>query len=211
MQLNRAPSTLARRRVVAGLLAGSLAIGSAWAQPAAPTRIRGKIAAVDAHSLTIKTRNGATEKVTLDEPLSVSTVRKVALGSIADGRYVGTAARRTADGSLEALEVVVFPEAMRGAGEGHRPWDLGSDSTMTNGTVNGVVKGKAGRELTITYKDGSQTVRVLPKVPVVTLASANRSDLKVGAPVFLSATRSETGTWHTGRVTVGTHGVAPPM
>lgn len=211
MQTRRQGTMLARGMFAGGLVAGLLLAPAAWAQPTAPTRIRGTIAAMDAHSLTIKARNGASETVTLDDPLSVTTVQKLALADIKDGSYIGTAARRTANGTLEAQEVVVFPEAMRGAGEGHRPWDLGADSTMTNGTVSGVVKGKVGREVTVTYKDGSQTVEVPPNVPVVTVAPAERSDLKVGAPVFLSAVKNDAGAWHTSRVTVGTHGVTPPM
>jgi hypothetical protein len=193
------------------LLAGMLLAQAGWAEDGPPTRIRGKITAVAAHSVTIAERNGKTVQIALDEPLSVSTVRPVALSGIAPGSFIGTAARRNADGSFEALEVLVFPEAMRGAGEGFRPWDLEPGSSMINATVTGVVEANTGRDLTLTYKDGSNTVRVPPNVPVVTFAPADRSDLKTGAAVFLTAAASAEGKWHTGRITVGTGGVAPPM
>jgi hypothetical protein len=197
--------------ITAGVLAGALLASTAWAQPVAPTRIRGKIASISPTSMTVTERNGASETITLDEPLTVGTFKKVKLASIADGSYIGTAARPDASGALQAQEVLVFPPEMKGTGEGFRPWDLTPDSTMTNGTVSGVVKGKVGRTLTVTYKDGSKTVNVPPNVPVVTLAPAKRSDLKVGAMVFLTASKNEAGAFHTNSVRVGTHGVNPPM
>src|SRR4051794_2469515 len=99
-------------------------------------------------------------------------------------------------------EVQVFPEAMRGAGEGHYPWDLEPDSMMTNGTVKGAVTATSGRELLVAYKDSSKTITVPEGAPVVTFAPAERIDLKPGAPVFFSATKNE-GVLSTGRLTVG--------
>lgn len=193
------------------LLAGVVLAHAAWAQSAPPTRIRGTITTVDAHAMGVSTRSGETLQVTLDDPLTVGTVRPVPLEGIVAGGFVGTTARRQADGTLVALEVHVFPEEMRGAGEGHRPWDLEPGSTMTNATVTGAVESANGRELTLTYKDGSQTVQVPPGTPVVTFAPAERADLKPGAPVFFSASPGADGRLHTTRITVGTHGVAPPM
>jgi hypothetical protein len=202
---------LARRSLV-GLVAACLVPASvAWGQAAPTTRIRGAIAAVGPHSLTITERNGATVAIELDEPLTVTSVRAVPLSDIAPGSFIGTAARRGPDGTLVAMEVLVFPEAMRGAGEGHRPWDLEPGSTMTNATVTGVVESNAGRELTLTYKDGGNVVRVPPNTPIVTLVPAERADLKPGEHVFLSASQTAAGTWHTGRITVGKDGVEPPM
>jgi hypothetical protein len=166
---------------------------------------------VSEHSFKVKERNGTTETIVLDDPLTVRTVQKLALSDIAKGSYVGVASKRLADGSLEALEVLVFPESMRGAGEGHRPWDLQPDSLMTNAAVDGVVESSGGRELTLKYKDGSQHIKVPPSAPVVTFAAAQRADLKVGAPVFLSAARNAQQELHANSVTVGTNGVAPPM
>jgi len=110
-----------------------------------------------------------------------------------------------------AIEVLVFPEAMRGAGEGHYAWDLEPGSMMTNGTVKGAVTAASGRELTVAYKESSKTITVPEGAPVVTFAPAERADLKPGAPVFFSATKNAEGALTAGRITVGKDGVAPPM
>lgn len=176
-----------------------------------PMRIRGTIDAIGADTVTILGRDGQKQTVMLDRDLTVSTVKRLRVADIKPGSFVGTATRRLPDGSLEALEVLVFPEEMRGAGEGHRPWDLEPGSMMTNGTVTGAVESADDREITVTYKDGSQSVRIPSDTPVVTLAPADRADLKPKAPVFLSAASGPDGKLHTARITVGTHGVAPPM
>jgi hypothetical protein len=184
---------------------------TAAAQTAPPTRIRGTIEAVAEHSMTVKSRAGQTIEIALNEPLTVLTVKKVDLASIGSGSYVGIATRAGPGGVMQAIEVLVFPDAMRGAGEGSYPWDLEPASTMTNGTVNGAVKASSDLELTVAYKDGSKTIEVSPNAPVVTFAAAERSDLKPGAPVFLGATKSAEGALSASRVVVGTAGVAPPM
>jgi hypothetical protein len=183
----------------------------AAAQSEPPRRIRGVIASVAGPTMTVTTRDGQTTEIRLTEPLTVTTVRPVALNAIAPGSYVGTATRSTPHGSLQAIEVLVFPEAMRGAGEGNRPWDLEPGSMMTNGTVSGVVDAASGRNLSITFKDGKKDVHVTPDAPIVTLAPAERTDLKPGAPVFLTAARNAEGQLAASRVTVGKDGVAPPM
>ena len=114
-------------------------------------------------------------------------------------------------GELRALEVLVFPEAMRGAGEGHYPWDLEAGSMMTNGTVTGAVEATSGRELSLAFKGGNNKIMVPPGTPIVTFAPAERTDLKPEAPVFFSATKNAEGKLSASRVTVGKDGVAPPM
>jgi hypothetical protein len=200
--------------LVSMLVAGLLTTASSFpvsAQTAPPTRIRGTIASVGAHTVTVKTRGGEMRDITLTEPLSVLTVKKVDLASIKTGDYVGIATRNGTGGSMEAIEVLVFPEAARGSGEGSYPWDVEPGSKMTNGTVNGAVKATSALQLTVGYKDGSQTIQVSPSAPVVTFAPADKTDLKVGAPVFLGAVKSPEGTFSAGRVVVGKDGVAPPM
>lgn len=208
-----------RRLILAtAVLAGATALSHAsWAQtaPAAqtapPTRVRGTIAALDGNTLTVNSRDGQKVEITLTEPLAVLTVKKVELSTIAAGSYIGTATRTGADGKLTAIEVLVFPEAMRGAGEGHHGWDLEPGSMMTNGTVKGAVTAAAGRELSIGFKDSANTVYVPPGVPVVTFAPAERADLKPGAALFVNATKTPEGKLTAGRVIVGKDGVAPPM
>src|SRR6185437_9008900 len=157
---------------------------SAAAQAEPPMRIRGVITSVAGPTMTVNTRDGQKTDIRLTEPLTVTTVRPVALNAIAPGSYIGTATRSAPDGSLQALEVLVFPEAMRGAGEGHYPWDLEPGSMMTNGTVTGAVQATSGRELSLSFKGDTNKIIVPPSVPIVTFAPAERSDLKPGAPVM---------------------------
>ena len=208
----RNPLRLPRAGLVlrAGLLAMA-AVVVAEAQTAPTTRIRGTIETTDAHAMTVKTRSGDTVEIALTDPLSVLTVKKVELTSIATGSYVGIATRTGADGTQQAIEVLVFPEAMRGAGVGSYPWDLEPGSTMTNGTVNAAVKATSATDLTVAYKDASKTIHVAQGAPIVTFAPAERADVKPGAPVFLTATKGADGKLSTGRMVVGKDGVAPPM
>jgi hypothetical protein len=183
----------------------------ALAQTAPPTRIRGTITSVEGPVMSVTSREGEKLAITLNEPLAVLTVKPVELVSIAPGSYIGVATRTGTGGSLNAIEVLVFPESMRGAGEGHYAWDLEPGSMMTNGTVNGVMEASAGRDLNVSYKGESKKITVAPGAPVVTFAAAERADVKAGAPVFLSATKDAEGKFAASRVVVGTNGVAPPM
>lgn len=192
-------------------LAACLAASAAIAQNAPPTRIRGTIAGVEGNTLSVTTREGPKVEVMLNDPLTVSTVKKVDLADIKPNTYVGIATRGVANGEMTAIEVLVFPEAMRGAGEGHYPWDLEPGSMMTNGTVNGTVEATSGRELSLSFKGGSNKIVVPPSAPIVTFAPAERADLKPGAPVMFGATKNAEGKLAASRVTVGKDGVAPPM
>ena len=198
-------------RLVTLALAASLLTVGAVAQPTAPVRIRGTITALHGQDLTIKTREGPTVDVLLNDPLTVRTVTTLKLADIKQGSYVGIASKTRADGKAEALEVLVFPEAMRGAGEGHYAWDLQGGSMMTNATVSAVVTAKSGNDLTLTYKGGTQQIIVPPNVPIVAFAPATKADLKPGAHLITSATKNAEGKLATGSVTVETHGVIPPM
>ena len=200
-----------RRLFLATVLTIGVSGYTALAQTAPPMRVRGTIAAITGNQLTVQAREGQTLEITLAEPLTVAAVKNVALESIAPGSYIGTATRTAADGKLTALEVLVFPEAMRGRGEGHYAWDLEPGSMMTNGTVKGAMTASSGRELSIGFKDSANSVYVPPGVPVVTFAPAERADLKPGAPVFIVASKNAEGKLSADRVTVGKDGVAPPM
>jgi hypothetical protein len=117
-----------------------------------------------------------------------------------------------ADGSLVSLEVLVFPESMRGSGEGHYPWDLQPGSMMTNATVAEVGSaGAKGRRVTLRYKDGEKSIVVPEDVPIVTFEPGERSMLVPGAHVLLTATRQPDGTLTAARVAVGKDGLVPPM
>ena len=129
-----------------------------------PARVRGTVAKFDGHTLVVHARGGADVPVTLTPDASVVSVTITKLTEVHPGTFIGTAAVAQPDGTLKALEVHIFPESMRGSGEGHRPWDAGPQSSMTNGTV-GQISGGDGKSLTVKYKDGEKTVFVPPDVP----------------------------------------------
>ena len=145
---------------------------SALAQPTQTVRLRGTITAMSPSSITLATREGGTLTLKRDSNLAVTAVIPANLGDISPGSYVGVTAVPQPDGTLRALEVHIFPEASRGAGEGSRPWDLEPQSTVTNGAVASVV-GTQGRTITVNYKTGEKTIVVPDNIPIVTFEPGN--------------------------------------
>ena len=141
----------------------------------------------------------------------IVAVAKATLADIKPGSYVGIAAMPRPDGSQMALEVLIFPEAMRGAGEGHRPWDLLPESTMTNATVAETVTRTDGPTLTLRYKEGEKLIVVPPEAPIVTFVPADRSDLKPGTRVMATVVKAAEGPATLNSIVVGKDGVDPPM
>jgi hypothetical protein len=191
---------------------GLLAEALAQTPPASPpTRLRGSIAAIDGKTATIATREGTSVPVTLADNWSVMLVSPMTMADIKENSFVGIASVKGPDGTLNALEVLVFPEAARGSNEGHYPWDLQPESMMTNATVATVAAAPDGQTLTLKYKDGTQTIRVKPGTPIVTFSPGDRADAKVGAKVFLGATKAADGSLTASRMLVGKDGLTPPM
>jgi hypothetical protein len=185
---------------------------TAMAQTAPPTRLRGSIAALDGNTLTVATREGGTAKVALADQWTVTLVTPLTLADIKQGSFVGVASMKKPDGTREALEVLVFPEAMRGTGEGDYPWDLKPESMMTNASVSKVVQSGDNHTLTLSYKgEGTQTIHVGKDVPIVTFVPGTRADAKVGAKVFLGTTKAADGSLSAARINVGKDGLTPPM
>jgi hypothetical protein len=175
-----------RRHLLALTL--SLTAATAFAQAPSPTqRLRGTVEAFDGTTLTVKERSGESFRLALDDKFAVNEVLPIALTAIQPGSYVGAAALPQPDGTQRALEVLVFPEAARGTGEGHYPWDLEPGSTMTNATVADLASTSDGRTLKLRYKDGEKTLVVGPGVPVVTLQPGGRDLLVPGAKVVVTA------------------------
>jgi hypothetical protein len=173
-------------------------------------RVRGVIDTADAHSIVVVTRSGDKVTLKLADNAAVTWIEPIAVTAIKPGAFIGTAAVTQPDGTLKALEIQVFPESMRGVGEGHRPWDLGADSTMTNGTV-GDLKVSNGRTLTLTYKGGEQTVFVPENAPVITYAPATPTALQKGAHVIAFVIQNANETLTATRIGVGKDGLVPPM
>ncbi|WP_244816778.1 hypothetical protein [Caballeronia sp. Lep1P3] len=200
-------------RMKLGVSIAALALTSAaFADtPAAkPTRIRGDIVALSGDTLTVHRRSGDTVKIAVKSDTPVTALKNIRLQDIKPGEFVGTAATAGTDGKLTATEVLVFPEAARGTGEGHYAWDLGPQSSMTNANVDQVVQGTSGRDLKLSYKGGSNSVTVPENVPVVTFAPASHDDLKPGKKVFVLASPAG-GEFAAQRIVVEKDGVAPPM
>lgn len=200
----------AKLRRAAGAMIFALA-ATHGATAADPVRVRGTITAFEGSTLTVKARDGATRTITLKPDWTVSGVTRVPLDAIKVGDFLGIASRPTTGGGDGALEVVVFPAAMKGTGEGSRGWDLEPGSTMTNATVASAVQAVDGRSVTLTYHGQSKTISIASDTPIVTFAAATPADLVAGATVFVPAEESDAGRLSAGRVIVGTNGVVPPM
>ena len=176
-----------------------------------PVRVRGTIDRVEGDVYVVKARSGGELKVKLPENVMVVALTKASLADIKQGSYVGVTGMPQPDGSQKALEVHIFPEAMRGTGDGHRGWDLQASSTMTNGNVEQTVAGTDGQSVTIKYKDGEKKFTVPADTPIVAYEPGEKSELKPGASIFIAAAvKQSDGTLQAPRVNVG-RGVAPPM
>jgi hypothetical protein len=195
-----------------------LASTVAFAQDKA-MRVRGTVEQIDGKVMTVKSREGDTLKIKLADEGKVVALVKASLADIKPNSFVGSTAMPQPDGTWKAVEVHIFPEEMRGTGEGDRPYDYRPQSTMTNGTVNGLAKtttsgtvaDEEGTTLTLNYKDGSKKIDVTPQTVIVSYMPGTREELKPGASIYVpAATRQADGTLLTVRVNVG-RGVAPPM
>src|SRR5215831_4861707 len=128
------------------------------------------------------------------------------------GSFVGSTGMPQADGSQKAIEVHIFPEAMRGTGEGHYPWDLRPQSTMTNANVEQTVAGVDGQLLTLKYKDGEKKILVTPDTIIVTYVPGDKGEITPGTKIFIAAAKKqEDGTFQTPRINYGKNGLGPPM
>ena len=174
--------------------------------------MRGAVVSLDGSTLTVKTREGPNAAVALKPGWKVAGVTKASAGDIKPGDFVGIASLPTTAGGDGAIEVLVFPPAMKGTGEGSYPWDLKPKSSMTNATVTNAVKGVEGRTLDLSYSGGKEKKISIPDgVPIVTFGPAAQADVKPGAMVFVPAQRSADGALVAGFVAVGANGVNPPM
>ena len=175
-------------------------------------RIRGTIERIDGPAYVIKSRDGSELKLTLtDNPLFVA-ISPSTMADIKPGMFVGSAGMMQPDGTQKAIEVHIFPESMRGTGEGHYDWDLKPQSKMTNANVEQTVAGVDGQMLSVKYKDGEKKILVTPDTAIVTYATGDKSDLKPGTKIFIAAAKKQSdGTLQTPRITYGKDGLTPPM
>jgi hypothetical protein len=185
----------------------------ALAQNAPVAVERGTIesASTDGQSLSVRSRTGEEQTLRLTDRTIVTLVVPATLADVKPGAFIGVAALPGEGGGLKAMEVHIFPEAMRGTGEGHRPFDLAPGSTMTNGTIAARVDAADGAKLTVAYKGGEQTIVVDPKAPIVSFAPSDRTELKPGAAIVARGKRQDDGSIETARILVGKNGFVPPL
>ena len=180
-------------------------------QPPSPTRVRGTIEGVAGDVLDVKSRSGEDFKLRMASDMRLVGITKISLSDIKVGSFVGATTVPGSDGTNNAVEVHVFPEEMRGTGEGSRPFDLRPNSTMTNATVAESVTGNDGHTLLVKYKDGEKKVVVSAETPVVTYVHADKSELKTGAKVIAFFKKLPDGSYEANRISVGLNGLTPPM
>jgi hypothetical protein len=204
-----------RRQLVRSLFAVAMVAASTLhavaQQPPSPTRVRGTIESIEGDMVAVKSRSGEDFKLRMASDMRLVGITKISLSDIKVGSFVGTTTVPGPDGSQNAVEVHVFPEEMRGTGEGSRPFDLRPNSTMTNATVAESVAGNDGHTLLVKYKDGEKKVVVSPDTPVVTYVHADKSELKAGAKIIAFFKKLPDGSFEANRINVGLNGLTPPM
>jgi hypothetical protein len=203
-------ATFTRPLIAVAMVAASTLYAFAQRAPV-PTRVRGTIESVNGDILQVKSRSGEDVKLHIASDVRVSGITKISLADIKPGSFVGATTVPGPDGGDNAVEVHVFPESMRGTGEGSRPYDLKPNSSMTNATVSESVVGNDGHTLLVKYKDGEKKVFVPDNTPVVTFVPGDKTDLKAGAKVIAFMKQLPDGSFETNRVNVGRDGLTPPM
>ena len=199
-------------RTLAALLlvaVSSVALAQAPANP--PVRIRGTVEKLDGNMLTVKARNGQSMTVKMADNFAVMGIAKASLDDIGSGKFIGTTTVGERNGNLIAEEVHIFPENMRGTGEGHYDWDLRPNSKMTNANVANVTSMGKDRVMTVQYKGGEKKILVPENAVIVAFQPTDKSELKPGAQVFVNSQKQPDGSLTAPRVNVGLKGQVPPM
>ena len=176
-----------------------------------PVRVRGTVEAVEGSMLSVKARDGSDLKIKMADNVNVVALVKASMADIKPGSFVGSTALPEQDGSWKAVEVHIFPESMRGTGEGDRPYDYKPKSTMTNGTVDASVASVSGSSMTLKYKEGEKKIDITPETVIVSYTPGSKDELKAGAKIYIpAATKEPDGSLLAARINVG-RGIAPPM
>ena len=198
--------------IAAVLIAFLAAPALAQTAPSGTTmRVAGTVDKLDGNNLTVNMKDGPPVIVVLADNAAVFGVEKRTVADIKPGDYLASGGVKGADGKIHAVEVRIFPETLRGTGEGQRPWDVKPEGVMTNATVGTVTQSPAGGVIHVKYKEGESEYTVGPEVPILAYVAGDRSLLKPGAAVFTVAQKKPDGTLTTGRVTAEKNGVKPPM
>jgi hypothetical protein len=199
------------RLAIAALFVTALCAASAFAQTLETVRVRGEVVSLDGATLIVKSRQGANVTMQLADKFRIVGMVRASIEDIKPGVYIGTSSVPKEGSTSRALEIHIIPEARRGSGEGDRPWDLAPGASMTNGTAANAVDSVDGKTVTITYKGGQRIIVIQPDTAIVTYAAADKSDLKPGAKVFVTAQKAADGALKATSISVGKDGVTPPM
>ena len=199
------------RAVIPGVFAVLASAANAQAPPAAVARAAIEKVSADGASLIVRTRTEKDETIRLTDATTVTRVVPAKLADVKAGAFVGVAAVPDADGALKALELHIFPESMRGTGEGFHPFDLAPNSSMTNGAIAARVEGVAGTTLTVAYRGGRQTIVIDAETPIVAFAPGVRADLAPGAAIVARGARQDDGSIAAAHILVGENGFVPPL
>ena len=178
----------------------------------APVRVRGTVEKLDGQNLTVKSRDGQSLAIALAPNIIVSYLTKKSAGDIKTGDFVASTGIKGTDGKLHAIEVRIFPENLRGVGEGQYPWDLKSDSIMTNATVGTITKSPQGNVVKVSYKGSESEFTIDPDTPVYgTATDGDTSLLKPGVAVFVIAQKQDDGKMTSSRLYTEKYGIKPSM
>lgn len=207
MSIHRKAKVLAVTATFAGWLTLGLPV---FAADAPPQHLRGTLKSVEGQTLSVKTAHG-TDSIKLADNSKVFLVSPADLSAIKDGKFVGVTSVEKA-GKRVAVEVHVFDESLRGLGEGHYPWDLGSGpNMMTNANIAQVELVGEDRVLKLDYKGGTQNIAVPPDATIVEFTPATPDQLKPSSKVFVLAKKQEDGSFVAPAIVVGKDGMKPPM
>jgi hypothetical protein len=183
---------------------------AAGAQQAQPARVRGTIESFDGQKLALKTPSEGLVELAVSGNTGINGLEAKTIKDIGDNAFIGATAVKDKSGRWQATEIHIFPESMRGAGEGHYAWDL-PESSMTNGAVTGNTAARRGQTLKVKYSGGETDVDVTRKTKIVALTAGDRSLLVPGATVFALAVPGEGGGANAVAIVAETKGVKPPM
>jgi hypothetical protein len=187
------------------------ALPQAAATQGTPMRIRGTIEKINGQDLTVKSRVDQTATIALADNVAVAYLVKKNVADIKPGDYIASTGIKGTDGKLHAIEVRIFPESLRGTGEGQYPWDLRPDSVMTNATVGTITQSPQGNIIKVSYKGTESEYTVDPTTPIFANAVGDRSLLVPGAAVFVIALKHDDGKLTSARLYVEKDGIKPPM
>jgi hypothetical protein len=174
-------------------------------------RFRGTVTALETDSITIQSSAGQTTTIKLAAAYKVLQFSPIALADIKPNAYLAAASIPQSDGSLRAISVSVFPEAMRGANEGSHDWDLKPGSRMTNATAGEIVAKPEGRVITLTFQGKTQKLVVPENASVTAIAPVDKDNVKVGAKAVVFGMRDTAGALTSGLVGVTKDGALPPL